>query len=250
MTKKYIDDNERILKNRFIELSRRAEEHYICTNTDFLSIAEQNILLSLDILSYELTGGYPKAERRLAIFGANEQSDYNVPIDCISISPVSKKFSDQLTHRDILGAVMSLGIERKSTGDIVIVDNIGYLFCLNKISQYILDNLSCIKHTTVKCAILSQLPTSLFIPTTSKNINVASERLDCVIASVFNLSRSYTKELIYSQRVYINSRQVGNAGMIIPNGSVITLRGYGRFIYNGIIRTTKKERLCVSISVY
>lgn len=248
--KKYVDDNEIMLKNRFTELSRRAEEHYILTNTDFLTLAEQDILLSLNI-PCQLIGGYNSAERRIAIFGADDApDDDNSPIECISISSMNNKFSKPLTHRDVLGAVMSLGIERKSTGDIIISDdNTAYLFCLKNIAQYILTNLDSVSHTGIKCR-QAKFPLELSASTTNRTINIASERLDSIIAAVYNLSRSSSKELILSQKAYINSRLVTNAGVIIPPGSIVSLRGYGRFIYNGILRTTKKNRLCASISTY
>ena len=149
-------ENEVLLKKRLIELSHRAFERGYTTYSNFLNLQEINILKSIKTDSaYTLFGGYENADRCIAAFG---DEIYSYPIICIKVEPLQQKFSDKLTHRDFLGALMNLGIEREMLGDIKILDNIGYVFCLEKISKYIIDNLSGIKHTTVKCNIIDDIP--------------------------------------------------------------------------------------------
>lgn len=243
-------DNIKQLQNRFSELAMRAERQCIWTHTDFLNMAEQDILLSMQ-LPVTLWGGYENAERRIGIFGDAEQLGYAYESDirCIRIAPAMQKFAEPLTHRDILGALMSLGFDRKATGDILIAENIGYLFCLEPICAHILDNLTTVRHTAVRTslcdspAIFSEAPPRIAL-------NVASERLDAVISAVYHLGRSAAKELFATERVFVNGRCTKNAGMNLPENCIVSVRGYGRFRYYGILRTTRKGRLSVEVSVY
>lgn len=242
----------RQLQNRFSELAERCERQNTWTETDFLSMAEQDTLLSMRFgVKAELLGGYENAERRIAVFGNEEDIGYAYPspIKCVCISPAMQKFAEQLTHRDILGALMSLGFDRKATGDILIIDNVGYLFCLESIADYIIRNLTSVRHTTVRVSLCAP-PEALSAPPKSVSINVASERLDALIAAVYKLGRTAAKELITAERVYVNSRLATNAGASVPEDSIISVRGYGRFRYEGMLKTTRKGRLAVQVCVY
>ena len=117
------------------ELSLRAYEKGYNTYSDFLNLNEISELKKSDAFSNcELYGGYDNADRCVAGFGY-EHDKSNYPIKCIKIAPVRQKFADELNHRDFLGSLMNLGINRSTLGDIVISDNTAYLFCLsNKVA--------------------------------------------------------------------------------------------------------------------
>ena len=130
-----------LLKRRFAELAKRSEQGYF-TFTDFLGLAEQSafneIKGGIKGISYSAFGGAEGTERVMIRFGSPEELGYEeeFPIVTLMIKPKSEKFADRLTHRDFLGALMSLGIERSVLGDIVIRDNIGYLFAKEDIGAY------------------------------------------------------------------------------------------------------------------
>lgn len=126
-----LDNDENKLKKRFAELSLRAVEQRRTVSSDFLTLDEQSTLASAQLFSrVYLYGGYPLAERRAALFG--EKSEEEKAAECdfvwVKISPVAKKFADELTHRDFLGTLMGLGIKRETIGDILTDDNCGYVF--------------------------------------------------------------------------------------------------------------------------
>ena len=121
-----LNDDERLLYARLKELAERSDGRF--TFTDFLGLAEQSVLTEVlrDIrVRYELFGGADGAERVMARFGDEDELYYSepFPIDIIRVSPRSQKFANQLTHRDFLGAILNLGIERRCVGDIVIREN-------------------------------------------------------------------------------------------------------------------------------
>jgi RNA-binding protein YlmH len=199
----------------------------------------------------ELKGGYDGAERRIAVFGSEELCHWveEPPIVCVKISPVAQKFADKLIHRDFLGSLMALGIRREVMGDIVICDNCGYLFCLESIADYIISELVSVRKTTVSCSI-SDFPETILTPPPIKELVVASERLDAVIAAVYKISRSESQSLISGGKVFLSGKLCLSSSEQIDDGTIVSVRGMGRFSYEGIERETKKGKLRVSVRVY
>lgn len=235
-------------EKRFNELYTRAFEKHYNTFTEFLNLDEQSILIS-SYLPCEKFGGYDSAERVVAGFGTDiKKEDY--PITCIGISPLNQKFSQKLTHRDVLGSVMSLGIKREMLGDILINNSEAYLFCLTQISEYIKDNISRISHTSVKAEIVSQIPDGIISEPESREIIVSSLRLDAIISTVYKLSRSEASKLFSNGRVFVNSKLTENSSHKVRDNDIISVRGYGRFVFENQVRTTKKERLIISVKIY
>ena len=239
-----------ILEKRFIELADRAEERCCVTFSDFLNMEEKSTLEALKLnTQYCLFGGYDTAERCVAAFGYG-CGDADFPIAIIKAEPVSPKFADKLTHRDFLGSLMGLGIRREVLGDIVISDNIGYIFCLNGIAEYIAQSLGKVRHTTVKCSIVAQLPEAAQSIPEEKQLIAASERLDVIVAAVYGFSRSEVKEFFTNRKIFINSSQCENFSRIPKAGDIVSVRGKGRFVYNGVLGNTKKNRFIISVGIY
>lgn len=235
-------------EKRFNELYHRAHEKHYTTFTDFLNLQEQSIL-SKSYLPYKSFGGYEMAERVIACFGEDsEQAEY--PIVCICIKPANAKFADKLSHRDFLGALMNLGIKRELLGDIVIENNCGYLFCLNSICDYILQNLDRIKHTTVRAELAETLPDTAVSTPESREMIISSLRLDVMISAVYKLSRREASQLIVQGKAFVNSCQTENGSYTVKEGDIISLRGFGRFRFVGLLRTTKKDRLVAEMIIY
>lgn len=237
-------------EKRFTELADRAAERCYTTFTDFLNIDEQSILEEMKTgAPYRLFGGYDFAERRVAGFGEYcEGAEF--PISIIKIEPLAQKFADKLNHRDFLGSLMGLGIKREMLGDIVINNNIGYLFCMETIENYIILNLDKVRRTSVKCSAVSFLPQSAVKEPAEKQLVVASERLDVIIAGVYNFSRNEIKEMFTARKIFVNSRLCENYSQLAKSGDVISVRGKGRFIYDSALGSTKKGRLVIKVKVY
>lgn len=246
------EDTEKQLKKRFAEIAERADKYGSWEATDFLGMAEIAVLASMRFpLPYVLCGGYENAERCIAAFGSEEYFGYPfVPdIACLEIRPSSMKFAEQLGHRDFLGSVLALGLERKVIGDIAIIDNTAYLFCTNSIADYIDSSLSSVKHTPVQTKLVAP-PEILNRKPEPSTVVIASERIDAIVAAVYKLSRGAGKELVDAGRVFINGKLVQNGGTQIEDGAVISVRGKGRFIYEGVLRRTRSDRLTVSVRIY
>lgn len=239
------------LKKRLLELSNRASGRYYTEYTEFLSQDEISLALELKFSSpYLLFGGYEDAERNIIAFGDDIiESDF--PISCIKIEPIQQKFADKLSHRDFLGSLMNLGINRNTLGDIIIKDNIGYLFCLDTISGYIADSLCRIKHTTVKCTKTGEIPNFLNELPDEEEIIVSSLRLDVTVSAIYKLSRSQTSRLINQEKIFVNSKIMNSGALTLKNNDKITVRGYGKFILSSDkIRETKKGKNIIGVRIY
>lgn len=240
-------------QKRFEDLALRSNERGYPVYSNFLGISEISELYACDFpVSVNLWGGYDGAERSVACFGDREyftdNADY--PIKCILIEPVNQKFADDLTHRDFLGALMGLGIRREVLGDVIISKNCGYLFCLDTIADYIIENLTQVKRTIVECKITEEIPQNALPQPENIELIVSSERLDVIVATVYNLSRSKVLPYFEHERVFINGKAEIKPSTVVDVGDKISVRGFGRFIYNGVLRHTKKDRLVISIDIY
>ena len=121
-------------------------------------------LEQLSFAGYTIFGGRESCDRVMIAFGNEADCGYApaFPICTMKVSAVSDKFSDDLNHRDFLGALMNLGIEREMVGDILITEsthsgkhNNAYIFCVDTVADYIAENLTKIRHTNVKCTFCS-----------------------------------------------------------------------------------------------
>lgn len=240
-------------QKRFDDLAQRSNERGYCVYSDFLGISEISELFSCRFpVSVALWGGYEGAERNVACFGDREYFEDNndYPIKCIMISPVNQKFADDLTHRDFLGSLMGLGIRREVLGDIIINENCGYLFCLDTIADYVLENLTKVRHTTVECRIADEIPQNALPQPENIELIVSSERLDVIVSAVYNLSRSKVLPYFEHERVFINGKAEIKPSAVADVGDKISVRGFGRLIYNGVLRHTKKGRLVIGVGVF
>lgn len=249
-------EESELLKKRFIELANKSYNSGIYLFTDFLGLSEQAVFneakAAFRTLPYTAFGGAEGAERVMIRFGDEESLGYTAdfPIVCIKAEPVAQKFADKLTHRDFLGALLNLGIERSTLGDIPIIDNVGYIFAKEDIAPYIISELSRVKHTEVKLSVADKLPEGELYKTERRRIQANGERVDAVIAKVFSLSREEAHSLFLKRLVFIDGRLCENPSYIPKRGEVISVRGKGRMIYLGYETTSKKGKLNIEVELY
>lgn len=244
-----------MLKKRLVELSRIAYQREIVTFSEFLNLNELNILHSIPkdelFAAYRTFGGYETAERQMVAFLPDALCyAYEYPIAYLKVSPVAKKFSDQLSHRDYLGAVLNLGIERMKLGDILIDDEGAILITQDSMAAYIISELTRIRHTSVKVTLVTAddfTYTPNIRPITG---SVASLRLDSLLALAFGSSRSKLVNYIEAGKVFVNGKLITSNGYQIKEGDIISARGLGRFRYIETAAQTKKGRNMVTIHLY
>ena len=249
---------EQQLKNRIKDLAEKSFRQNTYTFTGFLGLSEQDVFWKLEegrelqFAGYRLWGGYEEAERKVVRFGSPEELGYEeeYPIVCIHIQPLLAKFADNLSHRDFLGAQMNLGIERSTLGDIRVVEKEAYLYCLNSIADYICESLDKVKHTNVKCTVVTETKEIPQEEPEEMVVQLPSLRLDACLAKVYKESRNTILDMFRTGKVYVNGKLCENNSKQLKEGDVVNLRGYGKFIFDGMQNETKKGKLNVRIRIY
>ena len=113
-----------------------------------------------------------------------------------------------------------------------------------------MEKLRRIRHTDVRVRLADKPPALLQKEPEPALCFISSERLDCVIAAVYHLSRTAAKELFLQEKVFVNSRLQTNPASVLHPADTVSVRGLGRFRYEGIEKQTKKGRLAITAAVY
>lgn len=216
----------------------------------FLNEREKYIIneqLSVFDYNIQFYGGYDGAAR--TVMGAGES---DIDIDDFPIEPVYFVFreNNSLSHRDFLGALMSIGIERDCVGDIIVNKGCAVCFLKTEISRFVKSQISKIGRVGVK--ITDKKPNSLNISNSfeEKILTVASMRLDVIVAALTGRSREKTAELILAGKVCYNYIQTQNVSLKISGNDILSIRGYGKYIIEEQLGLTKKGRIKLSIKYF
>lgn len=258
-----MNSDEELLLRRFRELSEQSYQNNTYYFTNFLSAGDVALVYQAvdrdyskngnsELSEFTLWGGAEGCERVMIRFGNEEELGYSIPfpIQILQVEPLNKKFADDLTHRDYLGALMNLGIERDTIGDIVVKDNRAYMFVLDSMAEFICQNMDKVKHTNVKCMILDTMPEEVRVELAPETVIVASIRLDAVIAKLYHISRTEALDLFRKKYVIVNGRICENNSAVPKENDVIAVRGHGKFIYRRLEHETKKGKLSVLVEKY
>lgn len=204
----------------------------------------------LQILCY---GGTEDCERQQMGFAPAEDalSPEDFPIRAIKIRRKSKKFGQSdLSHRDYLGSILGLGIDRGKLGDILVSEDAAVCFAAAEIAPYICAALEQVSKTAV---IAEEAEAAEAIParqTEKRRITVASLRLDAVAGEVFHIARGKAQSLIGAEKAAVNWNIMTNVSHQLKEGDLVSLRGYGRFRVGEIGGKTKKDRIGLEIERY
>ena len=183
----FMQKEELMLQKRLIELSKIAYQRGIVTYSDFLNLNELNILHTTPkqefYSCYETFGGYEFSERQMVAFLPDALCyDKHYPITILKVEPVQPKFAEPLSHRDYLGAILNLGIERCKLGDILVEEQYAILFIHSSLKTFILEELRRIRHTNVQVSEIEDTCFSYQQKTKELKGTVSSLRLDCLLS--------------------------------------------------------------------
>lgn len=250
-----MNKQEELLKNRWIELSRISYERGIYTYFDFLNLSEQDILHTIPkkewYVPYELFGGYEFAERQMISFIPDAFScENNYPLVTLKISPKAIKYADKLTHRDYLGSILGLGIDRCKIGDILPEVEGTIVFVHECIADFIIQNLTKVKNTTVDVSVIYDASIQFEPKFIEVKGTVASIRLDSVLSLVLKESRSKLIHLIEGGKVYVNGKLITTNAYKLQEQDLISVRGCGKFQYDQLLSKTKKDRFYINVKKF
>ena len=164
-----------------------------------------------------LFGGAEGCERVMAGFGAEGTEGF--PIACLHLLPTGLRFAEAPGHRDVLGALMSLGFERSLLGDIILREEEAWIFCAERIAGFIEENLLSVRKTSVRCERTDRLPEGSLYRTRRLVIQVASQRMDALVAHGFHLSRGEAQSLFPAGKVFLDGAALSPPGRGAPGRS-------------------------------
>ncbi len=201
-------------------------------------------------LAYTVYGGYPAAERNLlCIFPARHQGK----LPELGVVQVSWKGpAEKVGHRDLLGAVMALGLKRDQLGDIIMTDNqLAAVIVSAAQAAYICSNLTEVGPVKVesKEIDISGLPLPEDDGRDVKG-TVPSLRLDAVASLGFGLSRSRVVLFIRGGLARVNWRPVDSPALQLKEGDQVSLRGRGRLLLIAVEGETRKGRVHLKLRRY
>ncbi len=245
--------NDAVIRH-LLDICRRSEKTGTWQYSAFLSPAEQDEWLrSPESAGYAffLTGGYEAAERKLLAAGTEtEAGPAEPPVSVVAVRPKSEKYAEELTHRDYLGAILGLGIERSLIGDILVQGKRAWFFCLAPAAEMLASSLTQVRRTTVEAQVTGTDVPELQPRYAPQRLNVASERLDAVTAAFTGLSRGQADKLFGAEKVFVNGRTVTDRSARLKEGDILSVRGFGKAVYDGIEHETRKNRLWVMLRKY
>lgn len=246
--------SEGVTVRHLLDLCRKSEKTGSWQYSAFLTPAEQDELIRSPEaagFSFVLTGGYEAAERKLLAAGSeDEYGPAEPPISMIAVRPRSEKYAEELTHRDYLGAILGLGIERGLIGDILVRDRCAWFFCLTPAAGMIVSGLDQVRRTSVTAEIAPADVPELQPRYTPLRLNVSSERLDAVTAAFAGVSRGQADKLFSAEKVFVNGRTATDRSARLKEGDILSVRGFGKAVYDGIEHETRKNRLWVRLRKY
>lgn len=244
------EDNISVLVRDALRLSDLRNKPYFIgfLNSEDLDLA-LNELKSESSDSYLVWGGYPDSERSLIGFVPPSISlePEQFPINVVKIQ-FPKQY--ELTHRDFLGALMSLGIKRSCVGDICILPGEAYVMLKSDISDYVVSQLDKIGRVGVKLS-YDDIPHLVFKnDTTLLNITVSSLRLDGIVSAVYKLSREKSSQAIRSGIVSVNHSVKLSPSCMLKEGDSVVVRGKGKCVVVELLGESKKGRKRLIIKKY
>lgn len=224
--------------------------------TDFLdpseiAIIEEILKRSKGKISYSFYGGSEHVERkRLLIVPFGE--DISLPdFKIVVIEAKTRKIQREITHRDLLGALMGSGIKREKVGDIFLIDEGAAIIADSAISSYIIGNFPMIKNNIFSTKTFE--PSSYDFPQISlseKLVNVTSYRLDVLLSKAYNIPRNDAQEFITSGKVKVNHKILEKVDYQVKPGTMVSVRTKGRFIIKEELGRTKKDNIRIVLNIY
>lgn len=247
---------ERVLLAQVLDRMELAQRRQEPQTTCFLSPKEQRdaqaLLNAAGHPRYAALGGFPEAERRVLVFLPDwleeeflEPGDYLTALRCRWFQ------EDRLTHRDLLGALMGMGVRRDTVGDILVGEDSADLLVLPTVAGFLRDSFESAGRVRLK---VEEIPLgALRVPEQKRkelHDTVAALRLDSVVAVGFSISRTKAAQLISAGRCAVNWEDTSKSDFALREGDVISCRGLGKCRLTQVGGLSRKGRINITVERY
>ena len=247
------DKQDRAFCAHIEDLLDAAAEKYQTRFSTFLDLHQQKLARRIaaghSVDGWMLFGGYDGAERvMLGAFPAYEQPELEAfPI--VSLTITFRK-EDSIGHRDLLGGMLSLGIKRETLGDILVEEGQAVCFLTEPAARIVELELNKVG----RCGVKPVRGQPQILPAARHyqpcHVQISSLRLDCVVAALCSISREKAAQMIRAGLVQLDADVTQAVAFPVEQGAVLSLRGYGKFLFETIERTTRSGRLAVVFQKY
>jgi len=249
------DAQERVLLAHVLDRCEQSRTRNTPSHTDFLSPAEaRSAEEALHAAAYHdgwaFAGGYARAERRMLCFLPDWQEQPD-EAEYMAALRVRWHETEELTHRDLLGSLMALGITRGKLGDILVSPRSADVIVAAELAEHLADEWTGAGHVRLHAERIAL--DALCVPEQKvKEIRdtVATLRLDAVASAGFSMSRAKAAELIASGRVQLNHRETLKPDAPMREGDVVSARGVGKFELAEVGGLSKKGRRGIVVRRY
>lgn len=204
----------------------------------------ERILANID-LDFDIIFSDDDYERKFLIFYRDNYS-LSEYLETLRFKDISG-----IEHRNILGSITHLGINREKVGEIIKVDDYWYVYCLKPIGTFLFSNGLRFAGQDLKLEILNEN----FIPSNfrkyeDERIIVSSLRLDCFVKELARTSREIAQKFIKSGNVNLNYDECKDFDKKINENDIISIRKEGKFKVDSLGGLTKKNKYVVNIKRY
>ncbi|MFA4132284.1 MULTISPECIES: RNA-binding protein [unclassified Brevibacillus] len=244
----HFSKEERPFVERALEMLTQVERKQAMRLTDFVDPRQLLIFQSLSSQVRDVKvspyGGYEGAERVRIIIHPEylpvEPDDYRLTLLAIK---ADQRFH-VLEHRDVMGAILGVGMKREKFGD-MLTDSAGsYAIVAEEVADFVCGQVTQIHRTSVQ---FEQVAWEAFTPPApkfvEKTITVPSGRIDAIIGEVHNMSRAKALVPIRAGKVKINWKVIEDPSYQLQMGDMVSLAGYGRFKILEVAGPTRSGRI-------
>ena len=252
------DGEERMLLARALDKLELAQNRGVPSHTGFLSPHERSAVEGLIHASgwppHLFWGGFADAERTVCAFLPDwlEEEDWRAGAEYNPIRAIRCTWTGgKLTHRDFLGSILGLGLDREKVGDLLVGDGTCDVLALEDVADFLLLHLDQAGRVRLK---VSPIPLDELSPppvqVKTVRDTVSSLRLDAVAASGFSLSRGKAADLIASGKFQLNHRECLKPDRPVAEGDVMSCRGLGKCVLKEVGGPSKKGRIMILLERY
>lgn len=257
----YKNQDDKLLLAKVLDKIEFCKNRNKIEATDFLNLAQQDLinkfLKKTKFENYYFFGGVGEAERKVLILYPEKLTEEMARKNHSKIMSIIKikvpiELENEYDHRNYLGAIMKIGIDREKIGDISVKRNGAEIIIKNEVQNFLMQNLGTLTRFSSSEIISESIDNLTKIETQKIELSeiVASLRLDNIVSALARTSRNKAVEMLEQERVFLNFKCETKASKQVNVGDIITIRGKGRFEFKEISGNTKKGRYIIKIEKY
>lgn len=248
------DDETKNTVKKIADKALQVSKNYVPVVTEFTNpyVAElcSPIIRNFDV-KFELFPSSELCERKVFILYPDYFEEINEDDYITTIRIRNKSKFKKLNHKDYLGSIMSLGIDRNKTGDIFVYEDFADVVVNSDIADYIIYNMDLIGHNKIETEKV-KLENTLFKEQEHVILNITSSsmRLDSIVKHVANKSREEAANMVRGGAVKVNFREEDKISQEVKDGDMISISKFGRFKISRLSGVTKSGKYKIEVKHY